>query len=474
MPVNRIEVESSGGVQTYPYDNQSTAESDRSNPGLGTVSRPLTYLKYRDKVSWFAVFYRAVPEAVGVAGVKYAFSPSEIKWRRIFWMTLVALGLGVTGYQVVERTLYFKSDPKSVDISVDYVTQHRFPSVAICNYNVFRASATAHTEFGDFLESYTFEYPNMDYTPYRSMLESVNITDLYLRNGHRPRDSILAVRWNQDSSLSWANLTTRMTDWGVCFVFNDHENGLPDLTTFSSGRIHGLQIVLDVQQFDYFYDPKVTQAVGFQVLVYDRGSLPLVEGSGFAISPGRLTLTALEVTETTNLIPPHGQCGSRNLKYFDEYSHNACLQECETDFYLKQCGCRALHMQDIWVRNKFCDCPPDCFLRTYSPTVSQAEYPGTFWSSKFERLHGLNESYVRENICDLNVYFKEMSVQRITQKKDYNFFSLLCDIGGSLGLWLGGSILTFFEIVDLIFHSSYLYSKSKPNHGHRVAPSERK
>lgn len=44
-----------------------------------------------------------------------------------------------------------------------------------------------------------------------------------------------------------------------------------------------------------------------------------------------------------------------------------------------------------------------------------------------------------------------------------DFPSFVGDIGGSLGLWLGGSVLTFFEFFDLFSNSIYVYTKRVPN-----------
>ena len=41
-----------------------------------------------------------------------------------------------------------------------------------------------------------------------------------------------------------------------------------------------------------------------------------------------------------------------------------------------------------------------------------------------------------------------MSISKLIEKKSYDIFSLACDIGGSLGLFLGASIVTLIELLD--------------------------
>ena len=48
---------------------------------------------------------------------------------------------------------------------------------------------------------------------------------------------------------------------------------------------------------------------------------------------------------------------------------------------------------------------------------------------------------VKSNLAKLNIFFGELNYQTITQIKSYNFGSLLGDIGGQMGLFIGASIL---------------------------------
>ncbi|XP_071482860.1 acid-sensing ion channel 1-like, partial [Diadema antillarum] len=334
--------------------------------------------------------------------------------------------MGVTGYQLIDRSFYFASNPKSVDISVDYDKEKDFPSVAICNYNSFRAEMVIGTRFGDFLEELSLDPSNINMTAYQPAL-------------------------------------------GV----------LQNMT----GRRYSLRLTLDAQQFDYFFEPKGRGSAGFQVVLYDYGTEPSIEDSGFGIAPGEMTLAAVDVIEYTNLPPPHGQCGEKVLKYYDYYGHTECYNECSEDFIRGECGCKTLAMKGVdrectaWEffnctapvyyyfldnAEELCDCPPACSRRTYSASVSHVEYPSTFWTQPLSAFYNLDSTYFKENVCGLTVFFKDKTVQRIRQRKVYDFFSLLCDIGGSLGLWLGGSILTLFEIVDAIGHSAYVYSRTQP------------
>jgi hypothetical protein len=58
----------------------------------------------------------------------------------------------------------------------------------------------------------------------------------------------------------------------------------------------------------------------------------------------------------------------------------------------------------------------------------------------------------KETTLFLNVYYKELSHLQINEKPALNGFDLLAKIGGYMGLFLGISLLTIFEIFELIFN----------------------
>ena len=50
----------------------------------------------------------------------------------------------------------------------------------------------------------------------------------------------------------------------------------------------------------------------------------------------------------------------------------------------------------------------------------------------------------------MDIFYEELSYQRIEQNIAFGFLSLLSEIGGFLGLLLGASVLTVCELVDFI------------------------
>ncbi|XP_072171081.1 acid-sensing ion channel 1-like [Diadema setosum] len=356
MPFHTIKVADAGEKQV---DQKHIPTIDRYPHDTGGPTEGKVRATYGGKTSCAAIFYKAVPDSVSVAGFKYAFNPSEVRWRRMEW------------------------------------------------------------------------------------------------NKHQ---------------LTFDNFTLKVTDWGLCYVFNDIANGLPGLNVTEAGMAFGLNIALNANQDKYFYQARPRKGAGFQVVLYDRGTEPSVGSNGFATAVGMSTFVGADITEYRNLEAPYGDCEPMKLKYFPSYGHSECILECEIDFYIDQCleapACSTFQYftciipaYDVFIQTQSCECPVPCFQREYSAFISTTKYPSTFWIDvEADRIDG-TEWDARDNLCELSVYMKNLNILHISQQTGYTFSSLLSDIGGGLGLWIGGSILTCFEVFDLIVYSLYVTSK---------------
>lgn len=80
-----------------------------------------------------------------------------------------------------------------------------------------------------------------------------------------------------------------------------------------------------------------------------------------------------------------------------------------------------------------------------------------------QQLDNLREAStdIRQNLLRLNVYLEDLSVVKYKQMPAYGMEDLVADIGGTLGLWMGVSVLTIMELLELIFRLSYLFMRAE-------------
>ncbi|KAH3820941.1 hypothetical protein DPMN_122693 [Dreissena polymorpha] len=68
---------------------------------------------------------------------------------------------------------------------------------------------------------------------------------------------------------------------------------------------------------------------------------------------------------------------------------------------------------------------------------------------------------VRQNLIRLNIYLEDLSVVEFKQMPAYELADLFADIGGTLGLWMGISVLTIMELVELLIRVTMLLFDSE-------------
>ena len=84
---------------------------------------------------------------------------------------------------------------------------------------------------------------------------------------------------------------------------------------------------------------------------------------------------------------------------------------------------------------------------------------------KFNKSISIDSIFLRENFLKLNVFYRQLSYEYIRQQKGYDIFALICDIGGSMGLFIGASMLTIVEVIDLLLGQiPVFWRKPKPKH----------
>ena len=57
----------------------------------------------------------------------------------------------------------------------------------------------------------------------------------------------------------------------------------------------------------------------------------------------------------------------------------------------------------------------------------------------------------RENFMEINIFYEELSYEKIVQLEAFPLLSFVSEVGGFLGLLLGASIMTLIELLDYIF-----------------------
>ncbi|XP_059164359.1 degenerin-like protein unc-105 [Physella acuta] len=283
-----------------------------------------------------------------------------------------------------------------------------------------------------------------------------------------------------------------------------------------SGPSAGLELTLFLETSEYI--PGITNGKGLQLVVHEQGTVPFPEDEGIAINPGTQTLIGLRMVKITRLGEPYGPCISTStfeVKYGIKYTRNACQRICEQQQIIDTCQCvDALHPQLIIYMNATnvqpcnnitqmmcvtevefnynasedkCGCASPCRWvvclqvgrvpaggscvcseSLYEKTISPRQWPSPSFASILlesicqdrspetcSKLRNMSDNELLGEFVKLNIFFEDLNYEELSEQADYTSVNLLSDIGGTIGLWIGLSVLSLFELIHLA--SSLVY-----------------
>ena len=83
----------------------------------------------------------------------------------------------------------------------------------------------------------------------------------------------------------------------------------------------------------------------------------------------------------------------------------------------------------------------------------------THYLDTFDRSVIIDSNFLNKNFLNLNIFYRQLSYEYIQQQKAYDIFGLICDFGGSMGLFTGASMLTVVEVIDLLLVQTPFFRK---------------
>ncbi|XP_070582192.1 uncharacterized protein [Ptychodera flava] len=321
--------------------------------------------------------------------------------------------------------------------------------------------------------------------------------DEVARFGHQAEDFILQCSFDE----VYCDHRFENDVYGNCFTFNSlQQNNQTTVTSSRPGSRYGLKLTLFIEQDEYI--PLYGQEAGVRVLIHPQDITPFPEDEAITVAPGLKTSIGIRMDTIKSLSEPYTNCSNdedfesvygEGYKYSDMDCHKTTMQqyirdecECVDTIYLegipcdvadfKQEQCRQL-MEYFYQRGLISNnCKEPCKATKYSKTMSQSMWPSKkHVGGVIKVLRPINEKVrnivvdeqsARENLVRLAVYYEELNYQKITKLPAYTIEELLADLGGILGLYIGMSLITAFEVLELFLnalrHLAKKFCKPKP------------
>lgn len=284
---------------------------------------------------------------------------------------------------------------------------------------------------------------------------------------------------------------------------------------------HGLELVLNLEKNEYISG---SSQVGALVMVHHPNDLGYAASEATFVAPEFTTYIGLKMVNITRLPAPYPEyCVDSWPKLFAEtltrnstYSQQACLRICLQTTIQSHCHCQsaflpiveldgntatAAHHQHQQVaasnssegaqvsheqqqqriiicdtrkqatrqcvrevmlraadRVHNCECPPKCQVVRYDKTISMARWPTREDKVSFDR-GKMDVNF--QNLAKVIVYFQTMTCDEVTQQAVFNAAKLFSALGGIMGMYVGFSFLSVFEIFEVMSRKIWHHFTSK-------------
>lgn len=407
-------------------------------------------------------------------------------------------------YQIILTVILYSEKKVSSNSEIFHQTSSEFPAVVFCNLNPYD---------GFFAKSILLDIINKKNLN-ESQFEPIDYVDTLIDHIkaelHREYFTML---YDMGFWLSQMLISCRFqgnpcheTDfeyfhdynYGNCFRFNNATN-IREVK--STGWRNGLRLELFAGELDQqFFSIKS----GMRIVVHNQSIVPFIDEEGIDVSVGFQTNIALKRTFINRLPAPYSNCvddysTQENLaandvfiflKFFfamGNYTQRYCLKACFQKFTIAQCGCYDFKLpvplpnldvqpcrtddQIVCIQNiqsvfhsgtgaADCNqkCPIECTQILYETSISSSKYPNSWYTNLLrnytnygEKVNYTGYSELQQTILMVNINFDDMMYTYISQSPAMTTEELIAFIGGNFGLFIGTSLLTMMEFVELVF-----------------------
>ncbi|XP_060579534.1 uncharacterized protein LOC132736423 [Ruditapes philippinarum] len=277
--------------------------------------------------------------------------------------------------------------------------------------------------------------------------KAIKIKPLHLRRkmGHQIEDMVQNVTFAgrvqkvRQSKTFTKNFTS--AEYGNCYTMANRK-----FVALRSGPSNAMKLTLNVEIDEYI--DNLSTGYGIRIVFHEHGTYPLPSHEGITLSPGSETNIGLRMVRISRLPEPHGNCSDGRefaRTYQKKYSISACYE-----------FCRILEIIELTVYTKTTSStfwPSDDYLKVLITEVCNNESYSDFWEdpcSDMEKLASHELDKYRRNFLRVLIYYEDLNFELIEEEPIYEPVRFLSDIGGTMGLFLGASALTFVEILQLV------------------------
>ncbi|CAF0894771.1 unnamed protein product [Brachionus calyciflorus] len=431
---------------------------------------------------------------------------------RIIWTICLLASTAYCFYLIIQTIVLYTKYEVNTRLNLVYETPTKFPAVTICNLNTFNADFSKESIEDVLNEKRIFANQSkpIDFVETASQQFKAPFNDpgFLQRNrliyfGFFLREMLGDCKYQRENCFKEDFQLNENYYYGNCFTFNSDTQKTK--LWKKTGIVNGLRLELYTGGQEVY-----TYKTGFKVFVHNQSDTPFFDEEGIDVSVGQQTNIAISRTFLNRLSEPHSNCiQNDNLDYyfksnsffkyiwtnfnFTRYTLKYCMKACLQDYIVSQCACFdtrlvlpiqtklslcisteqvectiksdiEFHNRKEIISNCYEKCPNECNKVIYHQTVSKSRYPTKWYSDLVNKSQMYLEvvkksdlSHLEKNALVINVYYDRNYYMSIDESPSMTFEDLLAFIGGNFGLFVGASMLTFGEAIEIFFLIVFVY-----------------
>ena len=433
---------------------------------------------------------------------------------KILWLGSFLFSSSLCVYVLVANLITYLQFGVTTNVNLYRVIPQDFPTVTICNSNGFLTESGFDNIQKIYNKLLRPDYVSTnasyyDLTNFKlSELDQIAKTYLYLDSNSTQRTDFSLTMDDMLVSCFFRYERCTSNDFeyfydislGNCYRFNSNVNadGSSSSTrkVYSAGPDSGLILELFVGSLDssnYF-----SSTSGIFISVHNKTKKPVIPIEGVNLPTGHSNDLAITKTFFQKLKTPNSFCLDENevfsrsaydsdffrytFDYSDKYSQFICLKICFQKLFIDECycydakfpnlnstvpACREIGINctrlilstidDSYV-STYClpFCPLECNQMYYSYQLTGSSYPtkgyGKFLiqNSSFD-FPDTEETNLKQTVLQIRLNYEAMTYEVISESLSQPFLMFLSNTGGTLGLFLGCSLLSLLEVFEPFF-----------------------
>ena len=330
---------------------------------------------------------------------------------------------------------------------------------------------------------------------------------------HRLDNMLMSCSFNKEActadDFSWLFDASN----GNCYIFNSGVDSAGKTIHLKESTMSGSQNGLFMELYVNFHENLTYfnsyTGDGLGISIYIDNSSSSLENRDFSdivIAPGYQTKVAIYRSFVNMLPRPYSNCELElaeinkhlsvklvnlihNSSY--KYTQQLCYEQCYQMNLISECNCTDNDLLSLFstdedicsefelqckvnvykrVYNNFIDscstyCPLECNVNRLYTQISFSKFIGQKGVDLINENSELRADFVtkpldvynaKESIVQVYLYYDTLSYQISTESPQMNFVSLLASIGGNLGLFLGVSVFSVCELVEILIEVLYI------------------